>query len=524
MKSVLNILLVAVLIIGSLTACSDKNDTTDEEKDEPFVPSELSAPVVDWSANEDINVTADLLQEYLTEYYSQLAKYPVRYTGDESYREGDYAVWVEELPEYKPYPNEDDPDYYNVKAVFIYYPLNFDPSALSEEELADAGAVRVFAYIGYPHEKAPGNYPGMVYLHGGGGHASPEYVVEAVKHGFTSVSIDIYGQYIPMSLENASSESHFDDLYSEYVKKDVLCHLSNSSFKDIENPLDQQWLYWTVGDAIIANSVLRAEEHTLSDKVGITGISWGGIVTTTAACYDYRFSFAVPIYNAFHMSESRGNGLGLIENERAVALWQDVDLLKRTPVHILVLAGDSDGFSTVNCNVASFHDCKNGYLIIRPWFTHTGFDAAAVDEPYRFGLYATGLGYGFIEAERQPSSQDGREYDLKINIPDDISDVRVDIFWKEGPITNSDTGWNFKHKDLSFDKQSGIAKVVVPENAYMYYISFRGYDSEIRRIKSEGTPYSYVYNIMTGIGTPSYFGTVFSSTDIVVLGDGNIAE
>ncbi len=529
MRKFISLILAVSFLICCLSACSGKpadpvGPAEDDPSPEPFVPTELIMPEVNWNDSEDINATADVLQEYLTAYYNRLAKFPVRYTGDKSYKDGEYAVWVQELPEYQPYPNEKDADYSNVKAIFIYYPMDKDPSTLSDEQLKSEGAIRVFAYIGYPKEKAPGKYPGIVCVHGGGGQANPDYVIESVKHGFTAIAFDMYGNYIPVYGETASSDVLFEDTYPDCRKKDDFGHMTNTGFETIDAPLDEQWLYWTVGDCVLANSVLRAEEHTASDKVGITGISWGGLLTSTAACFDYRLSFAVPIYIAFHMAESKTDGLGLITNEKAAALWQDPDLLKKTPVPFLMLAGDTDGFSTVNCNSETYHDLQNGYLIIRPWFEHTQFDAIATDEPYRFGLFATGLGYGFVEAERQPAKEDGREYTLKINIPDDIFNVRADIFWREGPITDSEEGWNFKHRDLSFDKENNTVAVSVPENAYMYYISFRGYDSEIMRIKSDGTPFDYVRNVTVGMGTPSYWGSVFSSTDVVVLGNGNITE
>lgn len=528
MRKNVSVFLLFVFVISCLSACVDSPDTPvkpedDEPSPEQFVTEELIMPDAVWGESGDIAAEADVLRGYLTDYYALLAKYPVRHTGDASYKEGEYAVWVQELPEYQPCPNETDPDYQNVKAIYIYYPMDKDPSGLSDEQLKAEGVVRVFAYIGYPHEKAPGKYPGMVCIHGGDRSANPDYVIEAVKHGFTAIAPDTCGQHIPVSGVDASSKAIFDNTYFDYVAHDEIGHKDCVKFTDIDNPLDEQWFFWAIGDTVLANSVLRAEEHTDSDKIGITGLSWGGVITTTAACFDYRYAFAAPVYHGFYVAESLLSDLGLGSNKKANTLWQDVSLLKQSPVPILMLAGDSDACCTVNCNVKTYHDLQNGYLVIRPWFEHGDMEAISADEPYRYGLYVMGLGFGFVEAERQPTKEDGREYSLKVNIPDDMYNVSATLFWAEGPIDAS-AKWNFKNHDLVFDKETNTVTVSVPENAYMYYISFRGYDPEIQRIKSEGTPYSYGVVPYTGQGSPSYCGTVFSSTDIVVLGDGWIVN
>ena len=89
MRKSIALFLLFVMIVSCLSACVDTPnvpvDEPDIQNDEPFVPKQLTMPEVNWSASEDLTATADILQEYLIEYYNQLAKYPVRYTGDKSY-------------------------------------------------------------------------------------------------------------------------------------------------------------------------------------------------------------------------------------------------------------------------------------------------------------------------------------------------------------------------------------------------------------------------------------------------------
>jgi len=64
-----------------------------------------------------------------------------------------------------------------------------------------------------------------------------------------------------------------------------------------------------VADVIRANSLLRSFPEINADKIGLTGISWGGTIAATVAGVDDRFAFVVPVYGCGFLHESDNEGL-----------------------------------------------------------------------------------------------------------------------------------------------------------------------------------------------------------------------
>ena len=67
-------------------------------------------------------------------------------------------------------------------------------------------------------------------------------------------------------------------------------------FGDIALPDTEQWFYHAVADVIRANSLLRSSPEINKEKIGLTGISWGGTVVSAVAGVDSRFAFVIPVY------------------------------------------------------------------------------------------------------------------------------------------------------------------------------------------------------------------------------------
>ena len=59
---------------------------------------------------------------------------------------------------------------------------------------------------------------------------------------------------------------------------------------------EDQWVYHAVAAVIRANSFIRSLPDVDPERIGITGVSWGGFLTCIAASIDDRFKFAAPVY------------------------------------------------------------------------------------------------------------------------------------------------------------------------------------------------------------------------------------
>jgi hypothetical protein len=78
-------------------------------------------------------------------------------------------------------------------------------------------------------------------------------------------------------------------------------------FGDLNEPIVDQWMYHAVADTALANSLLRSLPEVDKDRVGLMGISWGGIITSTVIGIDNRFAFAIPTYGCgdLHLAENQ---------------------------------------------------------------------------------------------------------------------------------------------------------------------------------------------------------------------------
>jgi hypothetical protein len=65
-----------------------------------------------------------------------------------------------------------------------------------------------------------------------------------------------------------------------------------------------QWFYHGIADIILANSLLRSFPEVDTARIGITGISWGGILTNVVTGIDDRFAFSIPVYGCGYLHEA----------------------------------------------------------------------------------------------------------------------------------------------------------------------------------------------------------------------------
>ncbi len=171
---------------------------------------------------------------------------------------------------------------------------------LYESIPVDGKRVQVFAYYGVPEGKAPeGGWPAVVCVHGGGGTAFNEWVAKWNEHGYAAISMDLEGHY---PIRQADGENRGPRISTENPGLKRL-----GIFKNYEDPIEQQWYYHAVAQVILAHSLIRSFPEVNSEKIGITGISWGGTLTSTTMGVDHRFSFAIPVYGCGFLPDSDGN-------------------------------------------------------------------------------------------------------------------------------------------------------------------------------------------------------------------------
>lgn len=139
---------------------------------------------------------------------------------------------------------------------------------------------RVFAYYARP-KKGDGPFPAMLLVHGGGGKAFAEWAAQWAKRGYVALAMDLAG-HGPDGERLPDGGPEQDDA---------------SKFREFaEGEADQMWVYHAVAAVIRGHSLLAAQEEVDADRIGITGIDWGGFLTCIVAGLDDRLQAAVPVY------------------------------------------------------------------------------------------------------------------------------------------------------------------------------------------------------------------------------------
>jgi hypothetical protein len=102
-------------------------------------------------------------------------------------------------------------------------------------------------------------------------------------------------------------------------------------------------MYHAVADTILANSLLRSLPEVDAAAVGLCGISWGGVITSTVMGIDDRFAFAIPIYGCGNLAEAQNQyGRALGSNDLYKQAWDPMVRMGRVHIPVLWLSWPGD--------------------------------------------------------------------------------------------------------------------------------------------------------------------------------------
>jgi dienelactone hydrolase len=149
---------------------------------------------------------------------------------------------------------------------------------------------RVFAYLAKP-AKLTGKAPAMVLVHGGGGKAFREWAELWARRGYVALAMDLAGAEIV--------ERKGPDGKTSAVAVKMADGGPGQSDQDkffFDGKVADFWTYHAVAAVLRGVSLLAALPEVDADRIGLTGISWGGYLTCIAAGLDDRLKVAVPVY------------------------------------------------------------------------------------------------------------------------------------------------------------------------------------------------------------------------------------
>ena len=258
---------------------------------------------------------------------------------------------------------------------------------------------RVFAWLGLPSQaqaKGKGKVPGVVLVHGGGGTAFKEWVQKWNAAGFAAISIAVEGQ---TDRRNPSDKK-------AWMRHPWAGPARSGIYHDSDQPLTDQWMYHAVADTILAHSLLRSLPEVDAEQVGLAGISWGGVITSTVMGIDSRFAFAIPIYGCGNLADAPNQyGRSLGNNPWYRKVWDPMLRLEKARMPALWFSWPNDSHFPMDSVAACVKKAGGPQMIsLVPGMRHGHGPGWNRPESYAFaqGVVASGKPWAAeIRAEEQ---------------------------------------------------------------------------------------------------------------------------
>ncbi len=193
---------------------------------------------------------------------------------------------------------------------------------------------RVFAWYGHPEVEPGERLPAMVLIHGGGGTAFTDWVKLWTSRGYAAIAMDTCG-CVPKGK------------YGNWQRHEDGGPPGWGGFDMIDEPITDQWSYHAVADAILAHSLIRTFPEVDPNRIGVTGISWGGYLTCIVAGLDPRVRLAVPVYGCGFLGDNSVwlptfEKLGPEKSSKWLSLWDPSVYLPRAQMPFLWVTGTND--------------------------------------------------------------------------------------------------------------------------------------------------------------------------------------
>ncbi len=184
----------------------------------------------------------------------------------------------------------------------------------------------VFAYIGYPSTPAPpSGYPAVVMVQGGSGTAYHTFAGYFNRLGFATIAMDLYNCF-PERIEP-----------NDNVVRQPLPGQSFVEFGGDEAGSRQ--VVRSIGNAVLAHSLLRSMPGIDADRIGMVGISWGSVFSSVVSAIDSRLKIIVPVYgHGFYHLGDGSQWFGIM----AGAQWDPCHYLHASCVPLHWIGGTND--------------------------------------------------------------------------------------------------------------------------------------------------------------------------------------
>ncbi len=318
---------------------------------------------------------------------------------------------------------------------------------------------RVFAWYGVPEGKEGAKYPAMVLVHGGGGTAFAEWVRLWTGRGYAAIAMDTCG-CVPKGK------------YSDWERHPDGGPAGWEDFEHADAPPEEQWSYHAVADVVLAHSLIRSYPEVDADRIGVTGISWGGYLTCITAGVDNRFKLAVPVYGCGFLGEDSAwldafAGMGPEKAGRWLGLWDPSVYLGRARMPLLWVTGTND-FAYPMGSLQKSYRLPQGprTLCVRIRMPHGHGGAGENPEEIRVfaeSLLNTGRPLPKITGQGRDGTTVWATYTSEVPIQ------RAELTYTKATGKWQDRPW--ESTPATVDKAAGRVTASLPEGTTVYYLN-----------------------------------------------------
>lgn len=190
----------------------------------------------------------------------------------------------------------------------------------------------VFAYLGRPEGNGP--FPAMLLVHGGGGKAFTEWAKLWAERGYVALAMDLAGNGPNGNRLESGGPSQDDGIKFR--------RFTDSDLRDM-------WTYQAVAAILRGHALLTQLPEVDKDRIGITGISWGGYLTCIVAGIDDQLKVAVPVYGCGFLGDNscwKDGGafaeLSAADRDRWLSFFDPSKYLSGVSCPILFVNGTND--------------------------------------------------------------------------------------------------------------------------------------------------------------------------------------
>lgn len=322
-----------------------------------------------------------------------------------------------------------------------------------------------FAYVGLPEGASAENpVPAVVCVHGGGGSAYDEWVKRWNDKGYAAIAMNLNGRIPTPEITDGNSQL-----------RHMWAGASQDNYGTV-SPDDATWMYSAVTAVIGAHNVLREMPEVDNSKIGITGVSWGGVVTSTTIGVDNRFAFAIPFYGCGFLCESEsymGKILPISEK-----LWDPSNFFKDADLPVLWMNGERDAnFALTSTTNSSLALGDNSYTAIVPGFGHSHGAAWLRPEGYVFADSIVKGGTALIRGEATLSGSTVTATTDRDAVKAVLRYITTDLSYTS---TSNSTTLNFTFADCTTtDANTDTFTFTLPEGTKHYYVTFTDSDGNV---------------------------------------------